>query len=414
MSDSRVRKSSQPAAMGCSSVAMGAVRLHHSEGSTIRALMDLALPKFADLEDRPVRLHRPWIVMTDPPASPAPVRSTGLLRSPSPCLNLDALSSDEDNDSAGPGDVLAAPICVSDDCHTPVNTDQVLSDEDLPAAAGTEDRRQVIRIRDVSPDVQIVDPSHVGRDWDTRQTVWGAKHPKDIPGGQLQQYAGVLALSPEVQAGDIPPGAGAADLTTMVQPNDVPQVGRMETVRPSTPLDSGWMSPYSPQTVTFDDMADSSVPLSPNRVQVGKSQDVPEEGSLFHVSPVTPGFLMRPSGAAVQQPGAGVPLPQAFTDPVLGDLIIFAQCTLIPGSDAPLILPVYTMPSGLAYMPGQSSVQTVLASAAFSRPEGWSSNTPRTTDISREGPFDAYTSPMDTGLPGGFMWLKVAKVAKSG
>ena len=133
--------------------------------------------------------------------------------------------------------------------------------------------------------------------------------------------------------------------------------------------------------------------------------------SLFHVSPVTPGFLMRPSGAAVQQPGAGVLLPQtldAFTDPVLGDLTCFAQCALIPGSDAPLTLPVYTMPSGLAYIPGQSSVQTVLASAASSRPEGWSSNTPRATDIFREGPFDAYTSPMDTedsplvttGLPG--------------
>ena len=98
----------------------------------------------------------------------------------------------------------------------------------------------------------------------------------------------------------------------------------------------------------------------------------------------------------------------AFTDPLLGDPIAFVQCALIPGSDSPLTLPVYTMPSGLAYMPGQSSVQAVLASAASPRPEGWSSDTPRITDISREGPFDAYASPMDkedsplvtTGLPG--------------
>ena len=89
--------------------------------------MDLAVPKFDDSGDCPVRPHRPWVVMTDSPASPAPVRSTGLLRLPSPCLNLDALSSDE---SAGPGDISAALICVSDDCLTPVNTDQVLSDED--------------------------------------------------------------------------------------------------------------------------------------------------------------------------------------------------------------------------------------------------------------------------------------------
>ena len=207
-----------------------------------------------------------------------------------PCLNLDALSSDKDNESAGSGDVLAAPICVSDDCHAPVNTDQVLSDEDLPAAAGTEDRRQVIQIRDVSLDVQIVDPSQVGRDWNTRRTVWGVKHPKDIPGGRLQQFACVRALSPEVRASDIFSWVGATALTTMVRPDDVPQVGLMETVQPSTPLDSGRMSPDSPETVAFDDMADSSVPLSSNRVQVGKSQDVLKEGSLFHMSPVMPGF----------------------------------------------------------------------------------------------------------------------------
>ena len=94
-----------------------------------------------------------------------------------------------------------------------------------------------------------------------------------------------------------------------------------------------------------------------------KSQDVPDEGSVFDVSPVTPGCLMRPLGAAVQQPGACLPLPQAldtFSDPVLGDPIAFAQCALIPGSDTPLTLPVCTMPSGLAYMPGQSSVQTFI------------------------------------------------------
>ena len=159
------------------------------------------------------------------------------------------------------------------------------------------------------------------------------------------------------------------------------------------------MSPDSPQTVVFDDMVDSSVPMSPNRVQVGKYQDVPDEGTVFDVSPVTPGFLIQPSGTAVQQPIAGLPLPQTldtFSDSVLRDLIAFAQCAPVPGSDAPLTLPVYTMPSGLTFLPGQSSVQTAMASAVSSRPEGWSSGMSRTSDISREGPFDAYASPMDT------------------
>ena len=48
-------------------------------------------------------------------------------------------------------------------------------------------------------------------------------------------------------------------------------------------------------------------------------------------------------------------------------------------------------------MPGQSSVQTVMVSAVSSRPEEWSSGTSRIVDVSREGRFDAYSSPMDTG-----------------
>ena len=58
-----------------------------------------------------------------------------------------------------------------EEIHTPVNSDQVLSDEDLPPEAGSDDSRQVIRIRDISPDVQIVDISQVGRAWVSRRTV---------------------------------------------------------------------------------------------------------------------------------------------------------------------------------------------------------------------------------------------------
>ena len=246
---------------------------------------------------------------------------------------------------------------------TPVNSDQVLSDEDLPAAVGSEDRRQVIRIRDVSPDVQIVDISQVGRDWDSRRTVWGAGHPTDCPGKRMQRSVCVPATATKVQAKDDTPGLAASDPSPVVGMVDMLQVGRVETIQLSSPLKSGQLSPESPRTIAFEDLGDSSVPLSPNRVQAGQSQEVPEDGSLLNVSPVPPGFLMRPSGATVQQPEAGLPLPLAlnsFSDPVLGDPIIFAQCALIPGSDTPLTWPVYTMPSGLAYMPGQSSVQTVL------------------------------------------------------
>ena len=49
-------------------------------------------------------------------------------------------------------------------------------------------------------------------------------------------------------------------------------------------------------------------------------------------------------------------------------------------------------------MPGQSLVPMVRASAGSSQPEGWSSGMPRTDNVSWEGPFDMYTSPMDTGV----------------
>ena len=44
-----------------------------------------------------------------------------------------------------------------------------LSDEDLPTAACARDRRQVIRIRDVPLDVQVVGLTQI---CDTRRVVW--------------------------------------------------------------------------------------------------------------------------------------------------------------------------------------------------------------------------------------------------
>ena len=122
------------------------------------------------------------------------------------------------------------------------------------------------------------------------------------------------------------------------------------------------------------------------RVRAGQSQEVPEDGSLFNMSPLSPGFLICPSGAAGQHPEAGVLLPSAFDgfdDSVLGDPIAYAQCEQIPGSDTPLTLPVYTLPSGLSYMPGQSSVQTVLASGVSSLSEGWSSATAQSAGMAQ-------------------------------
>ena len=231
-----------------------------------------------------------------------------------------------------------------------VNSDQVLSDEDLPPEAASDDKRQVIRISYISPDVQIVDISQVGQAWDSRRTV--------SKGGSGKRMPLSVCIPATTTSGwdlDDAPGLSVPDPSPVVGTVDIPAVGRVVSVQLSSPPMSGQLSPGSPRTVAFEDLGDSSVPLSPNRDQAGRSQDVPEDGSLFHVSPVSPEFMIRPSGTAGQHPEAGVLLPSAvdgFSDSVFGDPIAFAQCEQIPGSDAPLTLPVYTLLSGLAYMPG--------------------------------------------------------------
>ena len=111
------RKSTLLAAVAVSSVTPGAACSSCSDRKAVPALMDLPLPKFAGPEDRLARLLRPGIVMTDSPASPAPARLTDPRRLLSPCLYLDALSSEE---SVGPGDISTVPtsFCISDDYGT--------------------------------------------------------------------------------------------------------------------------------------------------------------------------------------------------------------------------------------------------------------------------------------------------------
>ena len=197
---------------------------------------------------------------------------------------------------------------------------------------------------------------------------------------------------------DITPGSSGPDPAPVVGTVAIPAVERVEAVKLSSPPLSGQLSPASPQMVAWEDLGDSSVPLSPNRVQAGRPQDVAEEGSLFHMSPVSQRFLMCPSGAAEQFPQAGVLLPTTLDDFSDSVLTMYAQCEQIPGSNAPMTLPVYTLPSGLAYMPGQSSVQTVLASGISSRPEVGSS--------ALAPPMDTEDSPLlATGLPGCPYWF---------
>ena len=68
--------------------------------------------------------------------------------------------------------------------------------------------------------------------------------------------------------------------------------------------------------------------------------------------------MMRPAGTTQRLPGAALPLLLAFdyvSDPFFEAPIAFAQCTEVLGSDGPMTLPVYMMPTGASLMTGQFS-----------------------------------------------------------
>ena len=56
----------------------------------------------------------------------------------------------------------------------------------------------------------------------------------------------------------------------------IPAVESVEPIKLSSLQLSGQLSPALPQTVAWGDLGDSSVPMSPNRVQAGHSQYVPD------------------------------------------------------------------------------------------------------------------------------------------
>ena len=280
----------------------------------------------------------------------------------------------------GPGDVSDVPICISDTSSTPRNLNQVLSDDDLSTAVRTADLQQDIQICDVPLEVQVVDL----RISVAPSAVRVVEQLPPVPSDDSQRIVCVVYLPSEVRMSDLPLGVGAVDLTPVVRAVDLPPVGHVENVPPAMPPQSR-MSPSSPPVTVLEDSAVLLVPMTSNRVRSESSQDIRDEGPVFEVSPDSSFFFTC------------FPFPKdldSYNDPVLGKPVAFALSAPVPGSDTPpMTYPVYMLPSGLALLPGQSSVQTVMASAVSSRQEGWSSGVPQTLDVSRAGPFDAYFSP---------------------
>ena len=266
---SRARRPTASATAACSSTGAGALRSHHTEGDSIQALMDSAFPKFG-VGNRSAPVRNTWMVSSDSAASPDPTCATDLARSLSPCLNLDTLSLDDAEESVIPCDISVTVLCSSEEDITPIGSDQVLSDVDLVAASDSRDRRQVQRF--------------------FRRTA-SVGQPENGPDGQQQHSTCVQNSTPAVRPQATKPGLSVADLSPVVGLVVMQGVNQAETVHFSAPTMLGQSDPGSPQTIAFEELGDSSVPLSPNCVQAGRSQEMPADGSLFGVSPDTLGFV---------------------------------------------------------------------------------------------------------------------------
>ena len=382
--------------------------------SSVQSLMDLVLPRFS-MAEGPRRVHPPWPVASESPASPASLASLAPIqietrgREDSRCsmdqaslssvyLNLDALSSSSDEETLDVKkceDFAITFVCKSEGTSTRVNSDKVTSDEDSPAVFGARDIQQVVRRRDKPPG----GPTRRTAQLDSQQEpsalavdlVTGKCRP-----GKVSRTVSTSPLTLDLMASCTPesnillPGAAAQgvlppvtatnpvtgfDTSTPAVDTAAPVVRQPDTKAKEVPTlrlsespdllpSFGLSSPSPSSTLPWSTAEDSSPPFSPNRVREGHSQDVPDEGSLFNVSPLSPGLIVRLTQEGGAAPSEGFMLPtmlEDFDDSVLGDPISYARFEQFPGSESPLSLPVYAWPPSSAFLMDSAVVRTVLA-----------------------------------------------------
>ena len=111
------------------------------EEDTVQALRDLSLPRFAKLGDGALPKTKLCTITEKTPSSPVSARNGNRTRTPSPCFQLDDLSSVSSTGNTSTNDYkmdTARSI-------TPTGSIVFSSDEDAPLSSGQEDRRKVRR-----------------------------------------------------------------------------------------------------------------------------------------------------------------------------------------------------------------------------------------------------------------------------
>ena len=238
-----------------------------AEKDTVQALMDLSLLRFTKLDDGVIPKTKPWPVSANSPASPTSAQDGNRTRTPSPCMDLDELSSDGSVTGASPHDFKVTLLYDSDDSCTPVGSIVFSSDEDLPLSPGQEDRHKV-RKRNTRP---LSQPGLI----DDPET-----EPVERP--VETKTDSLMDKPPEAE---LPMGSDTEIMPLIIIENSS-VVEKPKTTDGLLPIGSEILLPRSPEMDSFEDQDPMSAPLSPNRVREGHSQDIPAEGSIFDVSPV--------------------------------------------------------------------------------------------------------------------------------
>ena len=115
------------------------------EEDTIQALMDLSLPRFARLEDGALPKSKLWPITEQPPSSPVSATNGNRTRTPSPCYQLDDISSASSIGEKSMNDYKLTLPTESTHSITSVGSIVFSSDDDVPFSSGQEDRRKVGR-----------------------------------------------------------------------------------------------------------------------------------------------------------------------------------------------------------------------------------------------------------------------------
>ena len=294
--------------------AMSASQQRSVAEDTVQALMDLALPQFKKSDDRVTPKTRPWPVALSSPASPASVDGGNRIRSSSPCVDLDVLSSDDSEVDITPQDYRVTLLCNSDDSRTPVGSVQFSSEEDHSLSSGQDDRRKV-RKRNNRP---LCRSDSMDRPADEPAKV---ETSVDMENDSLMNKQLVDEL----------PEWSDSELMPLIYLKDTSVVDMMDMTGCPLPkcchlgLRQRWV-------LKTRGTCQLLCRLTAYRRAVLK--DMPAEGSIFGVSPGLPGFNMRPAEVGLNSPDITQPPPSVhggFNDSFFGAPITFAQCNKIKG-----------------------------------------------------------------------------------